>query len=73
MVVGKESKTLLIEDDSAALERIAELLQTLDAKPRQVLIEAKILEVTLSDGYQQGINWSNLSFDDGAVVMMVFV
>ncbi|EOX3349301.1 pilus (MSHA type) biogenesis protein MshL [Vibrio cholerae] len=25
---------------------------------RQVILEAKILEVTLSDGYQQGINWS---------------
>ncbi|MDN2480140.1 pilus (MSHA type) biogenesis protein MshL [Vibrio agarivorans] len=36
---------------------------------RQVILEAKILEVTLSDGYQQGINWSNLSFDDGAVVI----
>ncbi|MBO0180464.1 pilus (MSHA type) biogenesis protein MshL, partial [Vibrio parahaemolyticus] len=28
---------------------------------RQVILEAKILEVTLNDGYQQGINWSNLS------------
>jgi len=25
---------------------------------RQVILEAKILEVTLSDGYEQGINWS---------------
>ena len=25
---------------------------------RQVILEAKILEVTLSDGYQQGIDWS---------------
>lgn len=36
---------------------------------RQVILEAKIVEVTLSDGYQQGINWSNLSFDNGKVVM----
>ncbi|EIJ6617732.1 pilus (MSHA type) biogenesis protein MshL [Vibrio parahaemolyticus] len=32
---------------------------------RQVILEAKILEVTLSDGYQQGINWSNLSTSIG--------
>ncbi|AUI87082.1 pilus (MSHA type) biogenesis protein MshL [Vibrio azureus] len=32
---------------------------------RQVVLEAKILEVTLSDGYQQGINWSNLSASIG--------
>ncbi len=27
---------------------------------RQVVLEAKILEVTLSDGYQQGIQWDNV-------------
>ncbi|HHF3048140.1 TPA: pilus (MSHA type) biogenesis protein MshL [Vibrio alginolyticus] len=32
---------------------------------RQVILEAKILEVTLNDGYQQGINWSNLSASVG--------
>lgn len=28
---------------------------------RQVILETKILEVTLSDGYQQGIQWSNMT------------
>lgn len=28
---------------------------------RQVVLEAKIMEVTLSDGYQQGINWGNIT------------
>jgi len=27
---------------------------------RQVILEARIIEVTLSDGYQQGIEWQNL-------------
>lgn len=36
---------------------------------RQVILEAKILEVTLTDGYQQGINWSNMSFGNGKVVI----
>ncbi|PFG55196.1 MSHA biogenesis protein MshL [Vibrio sp. ES.051] len=39
---------------------------------RQVILEAKILEVTLSDGYQQGINWSNLSAsisDSGSIIV----
>lgn len=27
---------------------------------RQVILEAKILEVTLTDGFQQGINWNNI-------------
>ncbi|WED26400.1 pilus (MSHA type) biogenesis protein MshL [Vibrio sp. DW001] len=33
---------------------------------RQVILEAKILEVTLSDGYQQGINWSNIGASIGS-------
>lgn len=33
---------------------------------RQVILEAKILEVTLSDGYQQGINWSKALSSNGA-------
>jgi MSHA biogenesis protein MshL len=28
---------------------------------RQVILEAKILEVTLSDGFEQGIQWNNIS------------
>ncbi|WP_337910232.1 pilus (MSHA type) biogenesis protein MshL [Vibrio cholerae] len=33
---------------------------------RQVILEAKILEVTLSDVYQQGINWSKAFSSNGA-------
>lgn len=33
---------------------------TQDHLRRQVIIEAKILEVTLNDDYQQGIEWSNV-------------
>ncbi|MEC8102513.1 MAG: pilus (MSHA type) biogenesis protein MshL [Pseudomonadota bacterium] len=32
---------------------------------KQVLIEAKIVEVTLSDGYQSGINWSTIAAQTG--------
>jgi general secretion pathway protein D len=36
---------------------------------RQVLIEATIIEVTLSDGYQQGIEWSRLRSDNSGFVV----
>jgi MSHA biogenesis protein MshL len=36
---------------------------------RQVVLEAKLLEVTLSDGYQQGINWSNISSSIGGTTI----
>mgnify|MGYP005732197459 FL=1 len=32
---------------------------------KQVLIEAKIVEVTLSDGYQSGINWNTIAAQTG--------
>lgn len=37
----------------------------------QVLIEAKVVEVTLDDGYESGINWRTL-FNDGANVAARF-
>ncbi|MDU0113687.1 pilus (MSHA type) biogenesis protein MshL [Psychrosphaera aquimarina] len=33
---------------------------------RQVILEAKIVEVALDDDYQQGINWQNVMSNDGA-------
>ena len=30
---------------------------------RQVILEARILEVSLNDGYQQGINWNQIFLD----------
>ena len=50
-------KLIVVEDLPGFAERIARLLEELDAPPRQVLIEAKILEVVLDDTEQFGINW----------------
>ncbi|WP_276680376.1 pilus (MSHA type) biogenesis protein MshL, partial [Thalassolituus oleivorans] len=41
------------------------LEQTELSVQKQVLIEAKIIEVTLSDGYQAGINWSTIAAQTG--------
>ncbi len=38
---------------------------------RQVILEAKILEVTLSDGYQQGINWANMTASLGGTDIVI--
>lgn len=44
-------------DDIAAVKRF--LQQAEQHLQRQVVLEAKIIEVTLNDDYQQGINWQN--------------
>ena len=62
-----ESKILLVEDTPEFLRRIAALVHDIDRKPNQILIEAKILEVTLNDEDSYGINWTRFfERDDGA-------
>jgi len=53
-------RLIVVEDLPGFAERIAKLLEELDVPPRQVLIEAKILEVTLDDTERFGINWRNV-------------
>jgi MSHA biogenesis protein MshL len=44
------------------LDRVAAYLRSAELSlNRVVILEAKILEVTLNDGFQSGINWANLS------------
>ena len=52
----KTQEVLVVEDVPSNMERLARTVQQLDVAPRQVLIEAHILSVTLSDDTQCGIN-----------------
>jgi len=53
-------RALVVEDRSEVLDRVDALLRTLDVAPRQVLIEARILEASLSKDVHFGIDWSLL-------------
>jgi type II secretory pathway component GspD/PulD (secretin) len=55
-----ERKLLVVEDTPEFLDRIAALMRELDRQPRQILIEAKILEITLGDDESYGLNWNKL-------------
>ncbi|MDG3084799.1 pilus (MSHA type) biogenesis protein MshL [Vibrio hannami] len=69
VVVSPQAGLLMVR---AYPDEIREIKQFLNASSerlqRQVILEAKILEVTLSDGYQQGINWSNMTFGDNVSI-----
>ena len=56
---------LVIEDLPSFLNRIDILLKEIDQEPKQVFIEAKILEVTLRDSESYGLDWSKLFSSDG--------
>ena len=53
-------KMIVIEDTPEFVERASKLLLELDAQPKQILIEAKVLEVTLNDGELYGVDWSKV-------------
>ena len=50
--------TLIITDTSSRIEKIKELLPKIDSPIRQVMIEAKIVEVSKSGSKELGIQWS---------------
>ena len=57
MVVDVRSSRIMITDYPAQLKRAAEVIEALDKRSREVLIEAKIVQVNLSDKTSLGIDW----------------
>ncbi|HUO82311.1 MAG TPA: secretin N-terminal domain-containing protein [Gammaproteobacteria bacterium] len=55
-----ERKIVIVEDTPPFLDRIAAILDEIDRHPNQILIEARILEVSLDDEESYGINWQDL-------------
>ncbi len=63
-----ERRLLVVEELPEFLERIEQLLVELDSQPKQILIEARILEISLDDNETYGIDWSRiLSVNDGGI------
>ncbi len=53
-------ESVIVEDLPESLARIAAYIHYVDQSPRQVLLEAHILEVRLDDTNKQGIDWNAL-------------
>lgn len=61
VISNPESGIITVRATGRQHEKIREFVdQVMTSARRQVLIEATILEVSLSDNYQQGIDWSKL-------------
>ena len=52
-----KTNTLVVTDLPHQMKKIEDLIKAFDRKTRQVFIEAKIVEVTLSDTFKWGIDW----------------
>lgn len=57
----RTQEQVVVEDVPASVARIAQFIAAFDQPPRQVLIEASILQVELDDDCHHGVNWSYLS------------
>jgi MSHA biogenesis protein MshL len=58
LAINKSTGVIMVTDYPVNLNRVACYIETVEASSqRQVSIEAKIMEVTLSDSHQEGINW----------------
>ncbi|MEE9258361.1 MAG: secretin N-terminal domain-containing protein [Nitrospinaceae bacterium] len=62
VTVNRQAGIIILKDYPDVLLQAANFLEAIEGSvQRQVFITAKILEVTLSDGYELGIDWSRVS------------
>ena len=64
VTVLDQTRTVVIESTEAGLQRAASVLREIDRAPQQILIEAKILEITLDRNENFGVDWSRV-FSEG--------
>lgn len=66
VIANPENGIITVRATGKQHEKIQEFVdQVMTSARRQVLIEATIVEVRLSDNYQQGIDWSRLALGKG--------
>lgn len=62
VVVSPQSGVIIVKAAPSSLHLVEKFLRTTElVAGRQVMLEAKILEVQLNDGYQSGVNWAKLT------------
>ncbi|GGY38151.1 pilus (MSHA type) biogenesis protein MshL [Bacterioplanes sanyensis] len=67
VVVDAHAGMVVVKAMPSTLAHIQHYLEKAELSVRkQVLIEAKVVEVTLNDGFQSGINWSTLAAQGNA-------
>ncbi len=64
VIVNAETGTISVRATSRQHEKVGQFIELVSgAAKRQVLIEATIVEIELSDGYQSGVDWSAVGLE----------
>jgi MSHA biogenesis protein MshL len=67
VVINRMSGVIVVRAMPEELRHVAEFLKASQLSvERQVIIEAKFVEVTLSDSYQSGVNWAAIGTKGGS-------
>jgi len=61
--IHEPSSTIVVQDTPENIEKIEKIIAYWDRMPRQVMIEAKILEIRLTDEMSLGVNWEKILGD----------
>lgn len=56
----ERTNKIIVRDLPYKIKEIEELVNAFDAKTREVIIEAKVVELTLNDDFALGINWEKI-------------
>lgn len=59
----ERSNKIIVSDTKHSLSNISAMIEAFDHKEREVLIEAKIIQVVLSDEFKLGIDWEAIVSD----------
>ena len=66
-----ERNMLVVEDHAEYQERVSQILREIDVEPKQIMIEAKILEITLDENENFGLDWTKIfNSDTGSSIGM---
>jgi type II secretory pathway component GspD/PulD (secretin) len=61
--IHRPSRTIIVEDTPESIKKIATIVRHWDTMPKQVMIEAKILEINLTDDMALGVEWDAILGD----------
>ena len=55
--IDARSNKIIVTDIPVRMAQIENIIRAVDVKVKEVLIEARIVQIVLSDQYQMGVNW----------------
>ncbi|MFH1442362.1 MAG: secretin N-terminal domain-containing protein [Candidatus Omnitrophota bacterium] len=60
LFVDERNGKVMVSDLPEKMKKIKRIVKVFDESSRQVFIEAEILQITLKDEYQRGVNWEKI-------------